>query len=136
MNLGLANKCTWLQVHSVIVYLMLYQISRVYISLISMQHRHMVYLKVHRRHYLVLDQSARDSNYLSLLCYEAWNLDHKMVILGISLCYNLFSNICVKDNHYLEHGTVCLSIFFPWIFLPWSMTPFCDAILSDVVGIP
>ena len=41
------------------------------------------------------------------------DVSHKMVILGIDLCYNKFSRIGVKHQHYSENDTVCLSILFP-----------------------
>ena len=138
MTLGLANRWTWLQVYSVIVNLIVYQIPNVCLALIYIQHRHMLYGELHRHHYLVLDQSASDNVYSASLRHEVWNVDHKIRILGICLCYNKFSYLCVQHQHYLEHITVCLYIFLPWIFFnicsdQWHH--FCDALLSDVVGI-
>ena len=37
------------------------------------------------------------------------------IMLGIDLCYNTFSRIDVQHQHYPEHHTVCLYIFFPLI---------------------
>ena len=46
-------------------------------------------------HYLVLDNNVNDNAYSTPLRYEVWNMDHKMVMLGIALCYNIFSHIDV-----------------------------------------
>ena len=78
-----------------------------------MKHRRMLYGEFHRPHYLVLDQSASDNSLLILLRHEVWNVDNKMIILIIGLCYNAFSRIFVQQQHYLKHDTVCLSILFP-----------------------
>ena len=63
MNLGLANSCTWLQVYSVIVYLIVYHISTFCIVFMYMQNIHMVYEELHINNYLVLDQNASDDTY-------------------------------------------------------------------------
>ena len=47
---------------------------------------------------------------------EALDVDHKMVMLGIGLYHNIFSLLCVQHQHYPEHGTLCLSVFFNWLF--------------------
>ena len=57
----LANKCPWLQVDSNIVYLMVYQISKVFIALMYKQYKHMVYGELHIRNYLVFDQNENDN---------------------------------------------------------------------------
>ena len=119
MALKLANTCTWLQVYSALVYLMVYQISRVCLAFMYMQHRQMVYSKLHRHHYLVLYQNASDNAYSSLLRHEVCMVDHKMVMLGIDFCYNKFSHLCVKHQYYPENITVCMYIFFPYVFSIW-----------------
>ena len=75
-------------------------------------HMHMVYGGFHRHHYLVLDQNASDNIFSTPLCHEVWNVDHKMVMQVIYFCYNTFSHLCLQHQHYLEHDTVCLSIFY------------------------
>ena len=112
MALILANKCTWLQVHSVIFHYIVYQISKVCIALMYIQQRHMVYGEFHIYPYLVLDQNANGNAYSTPLRNKVWNVDHKMIIQGIDLCYNKCSYICVQRQHYPEYDTVCLSIFF------------------------
>ena len=59
--------------------------------------------------------------------------------MGIDLCYNKFLHLYVQHQYYPEHDTVCLSIFFPWIFycfFPDQKHHFGDAILLDGVEIP
>ena len=92
---------------------MVYQISKVVLALMHMQHKHMVYGELYRHHYLVLDQNENDNSNSTPLRHEVWNVDHKMVILGIDLCYNAFSHLGVQHQNYPEHDNVCLSIFFP-----------------------
>ena len=111
----MANKCTWWKFYSALVHLMVYHISKVCLALIYMQHKHMVYGKLHIYPYLVLDQNANDNAYSTLLHREFWNVYQKNVILVVNLCYNKFSHLGVQHQHYPEHYTVCLSIFFPWI---------------------
>ena len=77
-----------------------------------MQHRHMVYGKLHIHHYLVLDQNENYDAYSTPLHHEVWNVDHKMVMMGITLCYNTFSHILVQHEHYIEHDTISLYVFF------------------------
>ena len=114
-TLILANKCTWWQVYSAFVYLMVYHISKVCPALMYMQHMHMVYGELQIYHYLVLDQNLNDNAYSTPLRHEVWNMDHKKVMLGIYLCYNSFSHLGVQHQHYPEHDTVCLSILFQQI---------------------
>ena len=112
MTLEMVNNCTWLQVYSPIVYMMLYQTSKVCLALMYMQHMHMVYGELHRHHYLVLDKNASDNAYSPPLRHEVWNMDYKMIIPEIDLCYNTFSHLCVRRQNYLEHDTVCMFISF------------------------
>ena len=100
-------------VYSTIVYLMVYHVSKVCLALMYIQHTHMVYGELHILPFLVLDQNENDDAYSTPLRHKVWNVDHKMVIIGIDLCYNKFSHFCVERQHYPEHDTVCLSIFFP-----------------------
>ena len=53
----------------------------------------MVYGKLCILTFLVLDQNAKDNAYSSPLSHEVWNVDQKMIIMGIDFCYNTFSNI-------------------------------------------
>ena len=76
----------------------------------------MVCGELHIIPYLVLDQNANDNAYSIPSRHEFWNVDHKRVMLGIYLCYNKFSHLWVTPQHYPEHDTFFLSIFFPWIF--------------------
>ena len=94
--------------------MMLYQISKVCLALMYMQHKHMVYGKLHIYPYLVLDQNTNDNDYSTSLRHEVCNVEHKMIVMVIDLCYNTFSHLGVQHQHYPEHDTVCLSIFFPW----------------------
>ena len=95
---------------------MVYQISKVCLALMYIQHKHTVYGELQIYHDLVLDQNANYNAYSPPLRHEVWNLYHKMIILGIDLCYNTLSHIGLKQKHYREHDTFCLSIFFPRIF--------------------
>ena len=61
-----------------------------------MQHKHMIYGEFHRQHYLVLDQNENDNTYSTPLRHEVWNVDQKMIIMGIDLCYNTFSHLDVE----------------------------------------
>ena len=94
---------------------MVYQISKVCLALTYMQRKHMVYGEFHTHHCLVLDQKENINAYSTPLRHEVCNVDHKMVMQGIDLFYNILSHLCVKHKHYPEHDTVCLSIFFPLI---------------------
>ena len=66
---------------------MVYQISKVCIALMYMQHKHMLYGKLHIHHYLVLDRSKNENVYSTPLRNEVWNVDYKMEMTGIDLCY-------------------------------------------------
>ena len=72
----------------------------------------MVCCELHIYHELVLDQNVNDNYYSPPFLHEALNVEHKMAMLVIGLYHNTFSNICVKHQHYPEHGILCLSIFF------------------------
>ena len=63
-----------------------------------------------------LDQSVHDDAKSTPLIHEALDVDHKMVMLGIGWFHNKFSNLCVQHQNHPEHYTLCLSIFFYWIF--------------------
>ena len=129
MALIITNRCTWWYVDSV------YQISKVCLELMYMQHKHMVYGEFHIHHCLFLDQNANDNSYSNPLRHEVWNVYHKMVILIIDFCYNIFSHLGVQHQHYPEHDTLCLSIIFPWIvfYFPWSMTPFLRMLFCQML---
>ena len=70
--------------------MMVYQISKVCLALMYIQHKHMVYGKFHIYNFLVLDQNANDNAYSTPLRHEVWNVTYKMVIMGIYFCYNKF----------------------------------------------
>ena len=76
----------------------------------------MVYDELHIHHYLVLDQNENDNSYSTPLRHDFWNKDHRIVMLGIHLCYNTLSHVGVQYQHYLEHDNVYLSNCFPWFF--------------------
>ena len=86
----MANMCTWWQVYSAIVYLMVYRISKVCLALIYKQHNNMVYGELYILPFLVLDQNVNDNAYSTPLRHEVLYVDQKMIILGIDLCYNNF----------------------------------------------
>ena len=115
------NKCTWLQVYIVIVHLVVYQISKVCIALMYTQHKHTIYRELHIYPYLVLDQTESDNSYSTPLRHEVWNVENKIIILGIDLCYNKSSTFWVQHQHYPEYDTVYMSIFFPWIVFWFSL---------------
>ena len=134
----MTNKCTWWQVYIALNYLVVYQISKVCLALMYTQHTHRVYGKFHIHYYLILDQSANDNSYSTPLRNEVWNVDHKIVIMGIYLCYNTFSHLVVKHQYYTEHDTFYLSILFSRIvycFCPDQTHHFWGALLSDGVEI-
>ena len=128
MDLILSNRWNWWQVYSALMYLVVYQISNVCLELMYMQHTHMVYGELYRHHYLVSDKNASDNTYSAPLCHEVFNVECKMVMMGIDFCYNKLSYLCVQHQHYLKHDTVCLYIFFPFIvycFFPDQKNHFC-----------
>ena len=112
----LANKYSWWQVVSVPFYLIVYQKSKVCPALMYIQHRHMVCGELHICHELVLYLKLNDNAYPTPLIHEALDVNHKMVILGIGCYHNTLSHICVQHQHYSEHDTLCMSIFFYWMF--------------------
>ena len=135
-TLILAQNCNWLQFYSALVYLVFYQIFKVCIALMYMQHKQMLYGELHIRHYLVLDKNANVNAYSTPLRHEVWNVDHKKLMLGIDLCHNIFSQICVQHQHYPEHDTVCLSVFFPWTFFcicPDHWHQFCEMLFCQML---
>ena len=121
MTLGLANRCNWLQVYKTFIYLMVYQISNVCLALMYIKHKHMVCGKLHRYHYLVLDQNASDNAYSVPLRHEVWNVDHKMVILGIDLCYNTFSHILCNTIIILNMILSICTFYFHKSFIVFSL---------------
>ena len=79
---------------------MVYQIYKVYLALMYKQLTHMVYGKLHILPYLVLDKNENDNAYSDLLHHEVWNVDHKIIMPVIDFCYNTFSYLGVKHQHY------------------------------------
>ena len=78
----------------------------------------MIYSEFHIHHYLVLDKNANDNPYSYPLRHEVWNVYHKMVILGIYLCYKAFSHLGVQHQNYPEHILyVCLFPFYELFIL-------------------
>ena len=73
--------------------MMVYQISKVCLALMYKQHTHMVYGKLYILPYIVLYQNANDNAYSTLVRHEVWNVDQKIIIMGIGFCYNTFSHI-------------------------------------------
>ena len=121
INPELANKYSWLQFGRVPVSLTEYHKSKVFPAFIYIQHRHMVYGELHICHDLVLDQNINNNTYSTPLLHEALDLDHKMVMMVIGWYHNTFSHLCVQYQHYPEYDTLCLSIFFYWIFTIFSL---------------
>ena len=76
------------------------------------QHIQTEYGELHIWHDLVLDQNVDDNDYSTPLLHEDFDVDHKMVMLGIGLYHNKISHICVQHQHYPEHDILCLSILF------------------------
>ena len=74
-----------------------------------MQHRHMVRGEIHICHDLVLYQNT---NYIFKSTPSLHEALDEIVMLEIGLYHNTFSLICVQHDHYTEHDTLCLSIFF------------------------
>ena len=112
MSPELANNYSWWQVGSVPVPWTKYHKSKVCPSLMYMQHRHMVCGELHILHDLVLDKNVSGNAYSTPLLHEVLDVDHKIIMLGIGLYHNTFSHLCVQHQHYPEHDTLCLSIFF------------------------
>ena len=80
------------------------------------QRNHMLCRKLRICHDLYLYQNLNYNAYSTPLRHEDLDMYHKMVIMGIDLCYNTFSHLCVKHQHYHEHDTLCLFILYYWIF--------------------
>ena len=72
---------------------MKYKISKVCLALMYKQHKHMVYGEFNILPYLGLYQNANDNAYSTLLRHEVWNVDQKIIIIRIVLCYNTFSHL-------------------------------------------
>ena len=60
---------------------------------------------------------------------------HKMIILGIDLCYNTFSHLGVQHQHYHEYDTVCLFIFLPRIVYFFSLIQIHTGTQKDDVSL-
>ena len=118
-TLILANKCTWWLVYSALVYLMVYHISKVCLELVYIQHNHVVYGELHIYPYLFLDQNAYDNAYSTSLRHEVWNMDHKMILLGIHSHMFLF-NVSIILNMILSFCPFYLHESF--LGFSWSMT--------------
>ena len=61
---------------------------------------------------LVLDKNLNDNACSSPLIHKALDVDRKIVMLGNGFYHNTFSHLCVQQQHYPEHDTLYLSIFF------------------------
>ena len=87
---------------------MVYHKSTVGQALMYIQHRHMEFGESHICHDLALDQNVNDNAYPTPFLRQALEVDHKMVMLGISLYHNTFLHLCVKHQHYSDHDILCL----------------------------
>ena len=112
----LANKYSWWQVVSVPVFFTEHRKSMTVQALMCIQHRHMLCGKFHICHDLDLDQNLNDNAYPTPFLHEALDVNQKMVMLGIGWYQNICLYLWVQHQHYPEHDTLCLSIFFCWIF--------------------
>ena len=112
----MGNSHIWWQVGSMLVYLTVYQKYKVCQALMYIPHRQRVCGELHIFHDLVLDQNINDNSYSTPLLHEALDVNHIMVMMGIGLYYNISSLLSVQNQHYPEHDTLCLSIFFNCIF--------------------
>ena len=72
-----------LQVGSVIVYLMVYNKSKVGQAFMYMKNSHMECGESHICHDLVWDKNVNDNAYSNPLIHEALDVDHNTLILGI-----------------------------------------------------
>ena len=105
---------------------MIYQISKVCIALMYMQHKRMEYSKFYIHHYLVLDQNVDDNAYSTPLRHEALECGSQNGNAG-----NWFVLQCILTSWYatsaLSWTWYCLSVHFISInillFFPWSNTP-------------
>ena len=84
MGPELANKYNLLQVGNVPVLLTEYWKSKVCQALMYMQHRHMVCVEFHISHDIDLDQNVNNNSFPTPVLHEALDMNHKMVMLGIS----------------------------------------------------
>ena len=112
----LANKYSWQQVRSVPVSLTIYQKSKVCPALMYMQHRKMVCGKLNICHDLILYQNVNDKAFPTPFIYEHLDVNQKMLMLAIVWYHNTFLHICVQHQHYPEHDTLCMYIFFYCLF--------------------
>ena len=81
----------------------------------------MVFVKLHICHDLVLYQNVNYNAYSTPLLHEALDVNHKMVVLVIGWYHNTFSHLCVQQQQYPEHDTLCLSIFLTGYFPVFSL---------------
>ena len=100
---------------------MIYQISKVCLALMYMQHKHMVYGKLHIYPYLVLDQNSNDNAYSTPLCHEVYKVDHKMIILGIDSCYNKFHILMFNIRIILNMILSVCPYYFHELFLVFCL---------------
>ena len=106
----ISSEYNWLQIGSVLVSLMVYHISKVFLALMYMQHKHMVYGELNIHRLLVLYQNENYNDYSTPLRHKVLNVYHKKIMLGIYLCNNSLSYLGVQHKKYPEHDTVYLSI--------------------------
>ena len=109
MSQELASKYNMWQVGSGLVYLKVYQKSKVGQELMYKQHRQMVCGELHICHDLVLDQNVNYNTYSTPFHHEAMDVYHKIVMMVIGLYHNTFHifvcNISIILNTILS---VCL----------------------------
>ena len=112
----LANKYSWWQVGSVPVSFTVYHKSKICRAFVYIQHRHMVCGQFHICHDLALYQNVNDNYYSTPLLHEVLDVEHKMAMMGIVWYQNIFSHLFVQHQHCPKHYTLCIYIFFYWLF--------------------
>ena len=78
-----------------------------------MLYRHTVFSKLNIHHYLVLDQNVNYNAYSNPLCHEVWNVDHKMVMLGL---------VCVTINFHIFVCNISIILNMILSVCPFSFT--------------
>ena len=105
---------------------MICQISRVGLSLMYMQHMHIIFGEFHRHHYLLLYQNTSDNYYSSPLRHKVWNVEHNRVCWEL-ICVTIYSHIFVWNIRIILNMILSVCSFSSYEFflqLPWSITPF------------
>ena len=100
---------------------MVYHIYKVFLALMYMQHKHMVYGKLHIYLYLVLDKNANDNVYSTPLRHEVWNVEHKIIILGIGFVTIHFHILVCNISIILNMIMFVCSFSFHELFFVFSL---------------